>query len=102
MPKAYVIAEIQVTNPENYADYRALSSAAVAQYGGTWLVRGGARTQLEGADPQHDSGWRTVVLEFPSMAAARAWYDSPEYTRAREIRQANSIGRLCMVEGVQQ
>jgi uncharacterized protein (DUF1330 family) len=100
MPKAYVIAEIQVTNPEKYADYRALSTASVAQYGGAWLARGGARAQLEGADQQHDDGWRTVVLEFPSMEAARTWYDSPEYSRAREIRQANSIGRLFIVEGL--
>jgi uncharacterized protein (DUF1330 family) len=100
MPKAYVVAEIQVTNPEGYADYRALSTASLAQYGGTWLARGGKRTQFEGADGQHDENWRTVVVEFPSMEQARTWYESPEYTHAREIRQANSIGRLFIVEGV--
>jgi uncharacterized protein (DUF1330 family) len=100
MPKAYVVAEIRVTNPEKYADYRALSTAANAQYGGTWLARGGERVQLEGEDETHNPGWRTVIVEFPSLAAARAWYDSPEYAKAREIRTANSIGRLFIIEGV--
>ena len=54
MPKAYVVAEIQVTDPEGYADYRALSTASLAQYGGTWLARGGQRTQFEGSDEQHN------------------------------------------------
>ena len=100
MPKAYVVAEIQVTNPDGYADYRALSTASLAKYGGTWLARGGQRTQFESADEQHNENWRTVVVEFPSMKQARTWYESPEYTHAREIRQAHSIGRLFIVEGV--
>lgn len=100
MPKAYVVAEIQVSNPEGYADYRALSTASVAQYGGVWLARGGQRIQREGGDDQHNENWRTVVVEYPSLEQARAWYDSPEYTRAREIRQAHSIGRLFIVEGI--
>jgi uncharacterized protein (DUF1330 family) len=100
MPKAYVVAEIQVSNPEGYADYRALSTASVAQYGGVWLARGGQRVQCEGGDEGHNENWRTVVVEYPSLEQARAWYASPEYTRAREIRQAHSIGRLFIVEGV--
>lgn len=100
MPKAYVVAEIQVSDPEAYADYRALSSASVAQYGGVWLARGGQRIQCEGGDGGHNENWRTVVVEYPSLEQAQAWYASSEYTRAREIRQAHSIGRLFMVEGV--
>jgi uncharacterized protein (DUF1330 family) len=100
MPKAYVVAEIQVSNPEGYADYRALSTASVAQYGGVWLARGGQRIQCEGGDAQHNENWRTVVVEYPSLEQAHAWYNSPEYTRAREIRQAHSIGRLFIVEGM--
>ncbi len=100
MPKAYVVAEIQVHNPEGYADYRALSTESIAQYGGTWLVRGGNRVQFEGSDERHDENWRTVVVEFPSMEQARTWYESPEYTRASAIRKAHSIGRLFIVEGV--
>jgi uncharacterized protein (DUF1330 family) len=99
MKKAYVVAEIQVTNPTAYADYRTLSTAAAAQYGGQFIARGGQRDQREGGDATHDETWRTVILEFPSMAQAQAWYESPEYQKAKEIRQANSIGRLFILEG---
>lgn len=101
MPKAYVVAEIQVTNPTGYADYRALSTAAVAQYGGRFLVRGGQREQREGEDSTHNSGWRTVIVEYESMEKARAWYDSVEYAKAKEVRLANSVGRLFIVEGAE-
>jgi uncharacterized protein (DUF1330 family) len=100
MKKAYVVAEIQVTNPVAYEDYRALSTAAAAQYGGQFIVRGGVREQFEGDDDLHNRDWRTVIVEFPSLAQARNWYNSPEYGMARAVRQANSIGRLFLVEGV--
>lgn len=99
MKKAYVVAEIQITNPGEYDAYRKLSTAAAEQYGGRFLARGGEREQREGEDELHHAGWRTVVLEFPSMQQARTWYDSPEYSKARAIRQANSVGRLFIVEG---
>jgi uncharacterized protein (DUF1330 family) len=99
MKKAYVVAEILVTNPAGYDEYRKLSTAAAAQYGGQFVVRGGTRVQREGADEQHNDQWRTVIIEFPSLDQAQAWYDSVEYTRAKEIRLANSIGRLLIVEG---
>ncbi len=100
MPKAYVVAEINVTNPDGYAEYRPLSTASLEQYGGTFLVRGGTREQKEGEDAQHNAGWRTVITEFPSMEQARKWYESVEYTKAKAIRQENSIGRLLIVEGM--
>ncbi|MFZ6768294.1 DUF1330 domain-containing protein [Undibacterium sp. Di26W] len=100
MSKAYVVAEIQVTRPEPYAEYRVLSTASVDRYGGQFLVRGGTRLQKEGGDDQHNEGWRTVLVEFPSLAQAQLWYDSVEYGKAKAIRQANSIGRLFIVEGV--
>jgi uncharacterized protein (DUF1330 family) len=99
MKKAYVVAEIQVTNPAGYPDYLPLSTASVEQYGGKFLVRGGQRRQYEGGDATHSDQWRTVIVEFPSMEQARAWYESAEYTKARTVRQANSIGRLFIVEG---
>jgi uncharacterized protein (DUF1330 family) len=100
MKKAYVVAEIQVTNPTAYEGYRALSTAAAAQYGGRFIARGGSREQLEGEDDAHHGGWRTVLLEFPSMEQARAWYNSPEYAEAKKIRKANSVGRLFLIEGM--
>lgn len=100
MKKAYVVAEIQITDPVGYEDYRPLSTASIAKFGGKFLVRGGQRAQHEGTDAQHNETWRTVIAEFPSLEHAQGWYDSVEYTEAKAIRQANSIGRLFIVEGV--
>ena len=100
MKKAYVVAEIQVNDAIGYADYLPLSTASLAQYGGTFLVRGGQRDQKEGGDEAHGAGWRTVITEFVSIDAAQRWYDSVEYQKAKSVRVANSIGRLFIVEGV--
>jgi len=99
MKKAYVVAEVKVTDPAGYAEYVPLSTASLAQYGGTFLARGGQRVQMEGGDDSHNADWRTVITEFASLEQARTWYDSVEYARARGLRQANSIGRLFIVEG---
>ena len=95
---AYVIADITVTNPDGYAPYRPLAAASVAKHGGRFIVRGGAVESLEG-------GWlpgRIVIIEFPSMDAARSWHHSPEYQEALKIRLANSTGRVIMVDGAPQ
>ncbi|MDE2429865.1 MAG: DUF1330 domain-containing protein, partial [Burkholderiales bacterium] len=78
---------------------RPLSTASVAQFGGQFLARGGVRLQKEGGDDLHHEGWRTVIVEFPSMAQAQQWYDSVEYSKAKAIRLANSVGRLFIIEG---
>ena len=92
---AYVIAEVEVTNPAGYENYRPLAGASIAQYGGKFVVRGGKVELLEGAP---DSA-RVVVIEFADIAAARRWYTSPEYQEALKIRLANSKGRVLLVEG---
>ena len=92
---AYVIADVEVTNPAGYEPYRALAGASIAQYGGRFVVRGGAAERLEGPDEPA----RLVVIEFADAAAARRWYNSPEYQKAIPIRQANSRGRVFLVEG---
>jgi uncharacterized protein (DUF1330 family) len=92
---AYVIADITVTNPDGYAPYRPLAADTVARHGGRFVARGGAVEPLEG-------GWkpsRVVIIEFPSMDAARKWYHSPEYQEALRIRLANSTGRVILTEG---
>jgi uncharacterized protein (DUF1330 family) len=96
MGKAYVVADIEVLDAEAYEDYKRLSSAAVDQHGGRWLVRGGDVTVLEGDRQPH----RTVVLEFDDAEAARRWYDSPEYAEARAVRQRAARSSLVIVEGV--
>jgi uncharacterized protein (DUF1330 family) len=92
---AYVIVEVRVTHPEPYAGYRDLATASVARHGGRFLVRGGAVTPLEG-DWQPE---RLVVLEFPSVDAARSWYESDDYQEALKVRLANSVGKAVIVEG---
>lgn len=92
---AYVIVEVRVTNPEPYAAYRDLATASVARHGGRFLVRGGSVTPLEDAwQPE-----RFVVIEFPSVDAAKAFYFSDDYQDALKVRLANSLGRAFIVEG---
>lgn len=93
---AYVLAEVQITNPEGYKEYTAVVPATIAQYGGKFLARGGAVQALEGEWPQV----RRVIIEFPSKEAALAWYHSNEYAKPKAMRQANSLGRLLLLEGV--
>ena len=92
---AYVIADIEVTDPAGYDDYRRQVLATVTKYGGRFIVRGGKVEPLEG-------GWtpkRMVALEFPSMEQALKWYRSPEYAPLIKLRQKAARGRLLAVEG---
>jgi len=99
MAKAYVVAEITVTDPQAYEEYRKLVLPTVLAFGGQFLVRGGTRIQCEGVDDAHHDQMRTVILEFPSLSQAREWYNSPAYKEAKALRQAASQGRLFIVEG---
>jgi uncharacterized protein (DUF1330 family) len=92
---AYIVAEVEVTNPAGYEDYRPLAGASVAQYGGTFVIRGGKAELVEGSRQPA----RIVVIEFPDTEAAKRWYNSPEYQEALKIRLANSTGRVLLVEG---
>ncbi|MBM9503091.1 DUF1330 domain-containing protein [Actinacidiphila acididurans] len=93
---AYVISEAYVRDPELTAHYAALASAAIAQYGGTYLVQGDRPTAAEGRWPEDE---RLIILRFPTMQAARAWYDSPEYAHARAIKPDALERRLLFTEG---
>ena len=93
---AYVIAEIDITDPAAYEDYRRQVPEVIARYGGKYIVRGGKVEALEG-------GWwpkRIAVVEFPSMEQALKFYRSPEYAPLLRIRQKASRGKLVIVEGV--
>ena len=92
---AYVIADIEITDPAGYEEYRRRVPATIAQYGGRYLARGGTVEVLEGDWHPH----RLVVLEFPSLADARRWYESPEYREPLAIRQRCSRGHAIVVEG---
>ncbi len=93
---AYVIAEIEVTDPATYEEYKKKSSLALAAHGGRFIVRGGAAEALEG---EGVSG-RMVVLEFESLADAKRWWASKEYASARVIRQRSARTRMIAGEGV--
>ena len=92
---AYLVANIEVTDAAGYDDYRKGVAATIEQYGGRFLVRGGATEALEGAPPK-----RVVVLEFPSLEQAKRWWDSPEYRPLRDLRRRASRGDLFLVSGV--
>jgi uncharacterized protein (DUF1330 family) len=92
---AYVIAEIEITDPAGYEDYRRQVPGVIAKYGGRYVVRGGKVESLEG-------GWspkRMAVVEFPSLEQALKFYRSPEYAPLIKIRQKASRGKLIIVEG---
>ncbi len=92
---AYVIADVNVTDPKSYDEYRKMVPATVEKYGGRFLARGGAFEVKEG-------DWkptRLVVLEFPSLEQARKWYHSPEYAPALALRLKAANAKLILVEG---
>jgi uncharacterized protein (DUF1330 family) len=96
-PKGYVVAEVEVRDPAAYERYKPLAAAAVARHGGRYLVRGGAAQAIEGAAPPG----RTVVMEFPSVAASLAFEHSPDYRAAAAIRQGAARSRVFVVAGAE-
>lgn len=92
---AYLVAEIDITNPTGLEPYRTAVAATVAQYGGRFLVRAGTTELIEGG-PEPKT---IVILEFADAAAVKRWYDSPEYQKILPSRLDNSTGRLFIVEG---
>jgi len=94
---AYVIVEVDVTNPERYEQYKAATPAAVAAGGGRYIVRGGDLTVLEGDwEPA-----RLVVLEFEDLAAAERWYESDAYQAAKKLREGGATMRMIAVQGLE-
>lgn len=94
---AYVIVEVDVTDPERYERYKAATPATLAAAGGRFLVRGGELTVLEG-DWQPS---RVVVLEFEDLAAAERWYESEAYQAAKKLREGGARMRMVAVQGVE-
>ncbi len=93
---AYVVVQVDVTDPVRYEDYKRMVPASMAKYGGRFIVRGGRTETLEGS-------WapsRFVMVEFPSMERARAWWASEEYAEAKALRQATSSTEMILVEGL--
>jgi len=93
---AYLIADMDVSDPARYEAYKRLAPPAIAKYGGRYLARGGRTERLEGDWlPQ-----RCVIVEFESMEKVKAFFDSPEYRAAREARAGAGVFRMIVTEGL--
>ncbi len=92
---AYIIVRMHVTEMEQYKEYTKVAPGVVAQYGGRMLVRGGETVTLEGPEEKD----RIVVLEFPSLDQAKAFYGSEEYTAAVKLREGAARAQFIAVEG---
>jgi len=92
---AYIIATINITNPDKYAEYAKLAGPANAKHRGRFLVRGGSKTTLEGDIPFQ----RIVINEFPDVEAAKRFYNSPEYQEAKSKRLGAADFNMVIVEG---
>lgn len=93
--KAYIIVDVTITNPTLYEDYKKLTPASLVPFDGKFIVRGGAAETLEG---NWETG-RVVVVEFPSLEKAKAWWSSATYAPAKAIRQSASHTKMIVVEG---
>lgn len=93
---AYVIVEVSITDPIEYEEYKKLTPATIAAYGGKFIVRGAMTESLEGNwQPE-----RIVVLEFSSVERAKEWWNSDEYSKAKEIRRRTATTKMLVVEGL--
>ena len=93
---AYVLVDNDVQDPEAYAQYIEQATPTVAAYGGRYLVRGGRTHTVDG-----DWTWsRVVLLEFPDLAAARAWIDAPELQELHALRRRHARSQLVLLEGI--
>lgn len=93
---AYLVVDIDVTNPAQFEEYKKLAPAAIAKYGGRYVIRGGAYEVLEGNwKPQ-----RVTVVEFESMEKGKAFYNSPEYQAAIKARAGAAKMNMLLVQGV--
>ncbi len=92
---AYLIAQVDITDPERYRDYTRHTPRLVAEHGGRFVARSAAPLVLEGPPTTK----RVVVIEFPSVDSARSFYHSPDYVRARAIRTEASTAQVLVVEG---
>lgn len=95
-PRAYVVAQIDVSNATQYGEYTKLTPDIIAKYGGRFVARGGRTATLEGPPAKA----RVVIIEFPSFDAAQQFYTSPEYTAARKVREGAASAQFIAVEGL--
>ncbi len=93
---AYIVVEVEVNDPVRYEDYKKMVPPSLGRFGGRFLVRGGETETLEG-------DWtpkRLVILEFPSVEKAKAWWDSDDYAEAKALRQATATTQMIVAQGL--
>jgi uncharacterized protein (DUF1330 family) len=95
MPKGYIYAELEVTDPALFETYRPLAAESIAEFGGHYAVRGGDPKVLKGDGPPA----RSVLLEFDSPDRAMEWYNSPQYQSALKIRLRSAKTKVVMLTG---
>ena len=93
---AYIIAQIDVLNAEQYKAYTLMTPDAIKKYGGKFIVRNGDKEMLEGEAVTK----RMVVIEFPDMETGRAFYNSEEYQAAKALREGAAEGSFLLIDGV--
>ena len=93
---AYIIVEIEITDPVGYEEYKNQAGATVEKHGGKYIVRGGAAETLEG--DWHPK--RIVVLQFENMARAKEWLNCEEYREPRKLRHRTAKTNMIVVEGI--
>jgi len=94
---AYVIVRVEVTDWDKYNEYLKVGPGTLAQYGGRFIARNDEKVTLEGPEETR----RLIILEFPSLAKAKKWYNSKEYQGAKKLRAGASVGSLVAIEGVE-
>ncbi len=93
---AYIIVDVEVTDPIQYEDYKKLAAATVEAYDGRYIVRGGTAERLEGDRTPN----RIVVLEFPTLERAKEWWASEDYKPAKAMRHASATSHMIVVQGM--
>ena len=95
--KAYIIVDVKINDPKRYEDYKKLTPPSLKPFDGKFIVRGGFTETMEGDwEPE-----RFVIIEFPSLEKAKAWWSSEIYAPAKALRQATAFTKLIVAEGVE-
>jgi uncharacterized protein (DUF1330 family) len=94
----YMVAQVQILDPEQWEHYKEIAARAIAQHGGRYLARG-ANPEVEEADWDQPENLQVNIVAFPSLADAHAWYTSPEYAEALAYRRGAVRRRLFFVPG---
>jgi uncharacterized protein (DUF1330 family) len=93
---AYIIGRIKVSDPVQYSEYTKVTPAIIARFGGRFIARGGETATMEG--PEETS--RVVIIEFPALEDAKAFFQSEEYAEAKNLREGAAVAQFVAIDGV--